>query len=130
MSNQRKPFMPVTPDIDDAELERLAAGKGVGALVKPADQQPIAGEGASRIPAASAPASGKPAATHPPSGATPRGRMRPLNLELPDYVLLDLKIRAAHANTSVRHLVMRALQANGIFISDADMVEDGRRLRN
>ena len=35
MKQQRAPFMPVTPDIDDDRLERLAAEKGVGSLVKP-----------------------------------------------------------------------------------------------
>jgi plasmid stability protein len=52
-----------------------------------------------------------------------------VNLELPDYVWTDLKIRAAHKQTSVRHIVMTALQGDGITILDADMIEDGRRLR-
>jgi hypothetical protein len=34
MKNQRAPFAPIAPVIDDDRLERLAAEKGVGALVK------------------------------------------------------------------------------------------------
>lgn len=124
MTKPRAPFMPVTPDLDD-ELERLAANKGVATMVKPDLPEPPAikrqGEGAV-VPAKAEPA------TKP--GATPRERMKAVNLELPDYVWTDLKIRAAHAQTSVRHIIMKALKANGIMIAEADMVEDGRRLRN
>lgn len=31
----RAPFVPLAPEVDDDRLERLAAEKGVGALVKP-----------------------------------------------------------------------------------------------
>ena len=65
----------------------------------------------------------------PTSAATPRSRMKTVNLELPDYVWTDLKIRAAHKQTSVRHIVMTALKGEGITIADIDMVEDGRRMR-
>ena len=131
MKPTRAPFMPVTPDIDDAELERLAQDKGVGALVKPLANRNRAGEGAPVAPdmAAPMPASApedKPMAT----GATPRSRMKTVNLELPDYVWTDLKIRAAHAQTSVRHIVMAALRSHGVEIKEADMIEDGRRLRS
>jgi hypothetical protein len=131
MKQQRPPFMPVTPDIDDTELERLAAGKGVGALVKPTDAPPRAAEVAA-VPQPVAPTPVLEPRTRLAAGpiATPRSRMKSINLELPDYVWTDLKIRAAHAQTSVRHIVMAALRANGIVISDADMIEDGRRLRN
>lgn len=129
MTKQRAPFMPVTPDFDDDQLERLAADKGVGELVKPAEVQTRAGEAASpSSPPVQTPRPKVEPQSHMP-GATPRDRMKTLNLELPDYVWTDLKIRAAHAQTSVRHIVMMALRANGIMIAEADMVEDGRRLR-
>ena len=35
----------------------------------------------------------------------------------------------AAKQTSVRHIVMTALQGEGVIIHDADMVEDGRRMR-
>ncbi|MEZ5817402.1 MAG: hypothetical protein R3D44_10000 [Hyphomicrobiaceae bacterium] len=63
-------------------------------------------------------------------GATPRSRMKTVNLELPDYVWTDLKIRAAHAQSSVRHIVMAALKGHGVDIREVDMIEDGRRLRS
>lgn len=119
MRTQRAPFMPVTPDIDDDKLERLARDKGVGAMVKPAEPMRT-GEGArtaaepSRIV---------------PADATPRSEMKSLNLELPAYVWTELKIRAAQQQSSLKHVVMTALLKDGITIRDADMIEDGRRLR-
>jgi hypothetical protein len=44
-------------------------------------------------------------------------------------VWTELKIRAAHKQTSVKHIVMTALKADGITIAEADMIEDGRRIR-
>ncbi len=131
---QRAPFMPVTPDIDDDRLERLAEEKGVGALVKPAPAGNRAGERAvakSAVPQAEKSSPAKSTATEPVSEheATPRSRMKTVNLELPDYVWTDLKIRAAHQQTSVRHIVMTALKGQGVAIREVDMVEDGRRIR-
>lgn len=132
MKPQRTPFMPVTPDIDDDELERLARDKGVGAMVKASDAvtapEPRVGQGAASSDAVKP----TPVLTNTSSedSPTPRSRMKTVNLELPDYVWTDLKIRAAHAQTSVRHIVMAALQAHGVTIATVDMVEDGRRLRS
>jgi len=131
MKPTRAPFMPVTPDIDDDQLERLAQDKGVGALVKPLANRNRAGEGASAATDVAASKAASAAEEKPmASGATPRSRMKTVNLELPDYVWTDLKIRAAHAQTSVRHIVMAALRSHGVEIRDPDMVEDGRRLRS
>jgi hypothetical protein len=119
MKETRKPFMPVTDDIDDNKLGRLAADKGVGALVKPVANR--TGVGATRD---------QPRATS--EGApdvTPRSDMKSLNLELPAYVWTDLKIRAAQHQTSLKHVVMSALMKDGITIQDVDMIEDGRRIR-
>jgi hypothetical protein len=124
MKAQRAPFLPVTSDIDDAQLERLAKDKGVGSLVKPTANKNWAGEGATMPPDPSTVED-----EAPTSAATPRSRMKTVNLELSDYVWTDLKIRAAHKQTSVRHIVMTALQGDGVTIHDADMVEDGRRVR-
>ena len=133
MTKQRAPFMPVTPDIDDEQLERLASNKGVGAMVRPTEaernvEQP-AGQGAPVPPAAPVTRKLKAEAQPPAIEATPRSRMKTVNLELPDYVWTDLKIRAAHQQTSVRHIVMTALKAHGVTIAEVDMIEDGRRVR-
>lgn len=128
MSKQRAPFLPVSSDIDDDKLERLARDKGVGAFVKPNSNANRAGEGAQEaaVPVAPKQNAETPAAD---TGATPRSRMKTVNLELPDYVWTELKIRSAHRQTSVRHIIMTALKGDGISITDVDMVEDGRRLR-
>lgn len=120
MKQQRAPFMPVTPDIDDDRLERLAAEKGVGSLVKPVAN----GAGESR-PAAKP----QPKPEVGAEAATPRSEMKSLNLELPAYVWTELKIRAAQRQTSLKHVVMSALVKDGVTIQDVDMIEDGRRLR-
>lgn len=126
MKQQRAPFMPVTPDIDDAALESLAREKGVGALVKPVANR--AGE-APRAEAKALPQTDT-AQVSGDTQPTPRSRMKAVNIELPDYAWTDLKIRAAKEQVSVRHIIMTALKAQGIAISDVDLVEDGRRLRN
>ena len=55
--------------------------------------------------------------------------MMSLNIEMPDYVWIALKTRAAQDMGSVRHFTLKAFRAQGIEIKDADTVEDGRRLR-
>jgi len=40
-----------------------------------------------------------------------------------------IKTRAAQQMVSVRHIIMAALRASGLEMKDADMIEDGRRLR-
>lgn len=127
--------MPLDVDVDvDDKLERLAQSKGVGAMVKPvpATAPPEAtpqrqGEGARGQPIA--PATSRPVEAGAGEGPTPRTRMKSVNLEIPDYVWTDLKIRAAKEAVSVRHILMTALKAHGVTIADADMIEDGRRLR-
>ena len=66
-----------------------------------------------------------------PKQATPRSRMKGLKIELPDYVWVALKKRAAEDMVSLKHIIMgkTALRDKGIPINDADMFEDGRRFR-
>lgn len=123
MKTTRAPFMPVTPDIDDDRLERLASSKGVGALVRPQPAGISTGQGGDTHTAVA------PEAVSNAEAATPRARMKTINLELPDYVWTDLKIRSAKEQVSVRHLIMTALKGQGVDIRDVDMIEDGRRLR-
>ncbi len=77
MKQPRKPFMPVTPDVDDDALESLARDKGVGLLVKPVanragEEEALSmpspsGSGMAELASASSPAHS--------SQATPRSRM-------------------------------------------------------
>lgn len=132
MKQTRAPFMPVTPDIDDDALETLARDKGVGALVKPVANRRGEGPTSATVASesASVPVSAPAASPAPTSEATPRSRMKSINIEIPDYAWTDLKIRAAKEQVSVRHIIMSALKGQGVEISDADMIEDGRRLRS
>lgn len=124
MKIERPPFRPLDTDIADERLESLAREKGVGTMQHPIPKR----EQGPNLPKQQAPASV--ALPEPPAkGATPRGRMKPLNVELPDYVWTELKIRAVHRQTSVRHVILSALVGDGITIAEADMIEDGRRLR-
>lgn len=120
MKPTRAPFMPVSDDIDDSKLERLAAEKGVGTIVKPV----VSGAGEGKMHAATEPEPKRAADT-----GTPRAEMKSLNLELPGYVWTELKIRAAQRQTSLKHVVMSAMVKDGITIQPADLIEDGRRLR-
>lgn len=120
MKQQRAPFLPVTNDIDDDKLERLAAEKGVGSMVKTVANGP---EESNRE------AKPRPKPEAAAEAATPRIEMKSLNLELPAYVWTELKIRAAQRQTSLKHVVMSALIKDGITIHEVDMIEDGRRLR-
>jgi len=122
MKPNRPSFVPLDTDLADEKLESLAREKGVGTMQKPLRQGE---QGPDRL----SPPAGPVVPEAPRSGATPRARMKPLNVELPDYVWTELKIRAAHRQTSVRHVILSALVTDGITIAEADMIEDGRRAR-
>ncbi len=111
----RPAFQSVELDPIDARLEARAAEKGIPTLVAPGS---ATGDGQTR--------QGRAAAA---SGGTPRARMKTLNVEVPDYAWIAIKTQAAQKMVSVRHIIMSALRASGIEIMEADMVEDGRRLR-
>ena len=55
--------------------------------------------------------------------------MKTLNIEVPDYAWVALKMRHAKEMVSVRYLVLTALREIGIEINEVDMIEDGRRYR-
>ena len=58
-----------------------------------------------------------------------RRSIQRIPVELPDYVVDDVKRRALDGHCSARHIIMKALRAYGLHIADEDMPEDGRRLR-
>ncbi len=55
--------------------------------------------------------------------------MKSFKIEVPDYVWVSLKKRAAEEMITLRHVIMVALRDKGIHINDADLNEDGRRQR-
>ena len=89
MKAERLPFQPISADIDDARLEKLAHNKGVSTLVKPSEL-PQSGQGQKQLAQPEA-------VVDPETIPTPRNRMKNVNIEIPDYVWTELKVRAAHA---------------------------------
>ncbi len=122
-------FQAVELDPIDVRLEARAVEKGIPTLVSPkpepadTDAAPIA------TATAAEPTKAKMSGAGGRIQSTPRARMKTLNVEVPDYAWIEIKMRAARQMVSVRHVIMSALKADGIAITDADMVEDGRRLR-
>lgn len=133
MKSERIPFQPIG-DIDD-KLEQLARDKGVSTMVKPekGEQGPKPTKEISPVAPIETETTGSVAMpaviAQPDSEATPRSRMKSVNMELPDYLWTDLKIRAARRQASVRHVIMNALLTAGFHIEESDMIEDGRRAR-
>jgi hypothetical protein len=123
----RPSFQGVEIDLIDKRLDAQAAEKGIPTLVAPQSVPPLTADDdvAPRPPKVAQ----KPSRAGRLRRSTPRLRMKTLNIEVPDYVWIAIKMRAAQEMVSVRHVIMLALRANGIEISDADMIEDGRRLR-
>lgn len=120
--SERKPFISVDADIDE-RLERLAGEKGVATLIKLPSEL---GEGSKRrVPGAS---KAEPA-VDPNTIPTPRTQMQSVKIEIPDYVYTELRVRAAHRRTTIKHVIMTSLRLEGFEIREADMIEDGRRDR-
>jgi hypothetical protein len=124
----RPAFQAVELDPMDLRLEAKAVEKGIPTLVTSKPEMPelkvnaLTESGTKPPPRKSGGAGAR-------AQGTPRARMKPLNIEVPDYAWIALKMRAAQKMVSVRHIIMSALKAEGIEIRDADMTEDGRRLR-
>jgi hypothetical protein len=107
-------------DVDDAALDRVGDKLGVPTLVKPAPAR--ASQAALRREA--------PPAESPARDAAPvRAALEKLTIELPTYLTDAMKREALDKRTTVRHVVMLALQANGFEIAAADLVPDARRTR-
>ena len=126
----RPAFQPVELDPIDAKLEAKAAEKGIPTLVATAAPKSMLASD----PKSPEPDTSKTPVPHRVNGAvkqaTPRKRMKGLKVELPDYAWIAIKKQTAERMVSVRYFIMDALRAKGIHIDDADMVEDGRRLRD
>ena len=123
----RPAFQSVELDPIDARLEAKAAEMGIPTLVNPKVEETSVDE--AEVPLEPVATVSRKATRTAPKQATPRSRMRGLKIELPDYVWVSLKKRAAEEMVSLRHVIMTALRDKGIPINDADMIEDGRRFR-
>jgi hypothetical protein len=153
MTNTKKPFLPITNDIDDMVIERMAQAKGVPTLSvgaeserprniarrEPADVPQAAmsagwesaekGRGDALVPAAVAADMADVARSEPSSGPNARARVTYVRAGIPDYAHKELALRQIHENVTLNYLILQGLRAIGITIAEADMVEDGRRLR-
>ena len=125
----RPAFQSIELDPIDARLEAKAAEKGIPTLVTPKTEPPPEAVTPASVIAEMTPPPKKPAKATPHE-ATPRSRMKPLKIELPDYTWVALKKRTAEEMVSLRYFIMEALREKGIPINDIDMVEDGRRFRD
>jgi hypothetical protein len=140
-----KPFEAPNEQVADAEIENFAAERGVPTLVREAppaeteaDDMPefqdlsemtdAMGAGDEEAPAEPA-RRGKKAKAVPGRQPIPRSQMQRVTIELPRYVVNQLKTRGLKQNCSVRAVIMKSLKANGIPIDPADMVDDARRTK-
>ena len=100
-------------DVDDAALDRLNGELGVPTLTHPVAN---ARRSKSReaLPAKAAPV---------------RSPLEKLTIELPSYLMDALRRSALDERTTVRHVVMLALQKKGFRVEKSDLVPDGRRQR-
>ena len=100
-------------DVDDAALDRINHELGVPTLTRPVANS---GRRKSREPI-------------PAKAALVRPALEKLTIELPAYLMDALRRSALDERTTVRHVVMLALQQKGFKVEDSDLVPDGRRQR-
>lgn len=124
----RPAFQSVELEPIDQRLEAKAVEKGIPTLVTPRPEPALQVPSAEPAPAASK-LQRKPPKAENVELATPRERMMTVNIEVPAYVWIAIKTRAAQEFESIRHFTLKAYRAQGIEIRDEDMIEDGRRLR-
>ena len=120
-------FQSVELDPIDLRLEAKAVEMGIPTLVTAKSDAPV--DATVSAVTSTLKMARKPVGAGASAQSTPRARMKPLNIEVPDYAWIAIKMRAAQQMVSVRHIIMSALKADGIEIKAADMIEDGRRLR-
>jgi hypothetical protein len=125
----KPPFQSVEIDLMDERLEAQAVEKGIPTLVSPKPEETTPPAAVIEAPRSAKPAIVRTRRAGASNQSTPRARMKTLNIEVPDYAWIEIKMRAAREMSSVRHVIMTALRGDGITINDADMIEDGRRLR-
>lgn len=95
-------FRPIAPlDADDSELDRVNDRLNVPTMV--------------RSPAKAAETASRPA-------VTPPRRQQKLTVRVPEYLVDALKRDALDQKTSVRHLVLLALQKDGYKVDAADLL--------
>lgn len=99
-------FRPIAPlDADDSELDRVNERLGVPTMVRPTVKA---------LQADAVTASRQP--------VTPPRRQKKLTVRIPGYLVDALKLQALEQRTTVRHLVLLALQKDGYTVEAADLL--------
>jgi hypothetical protein len=62
-----------------------------------------------------------------PEAERPKVPLASLRIEVPDYLDRELALKAVDQRVTKQYLVMKALQAAGYKVDDADLVEDKRK---
>ena len=65
--------------------------------------------------------------TPEPEAERPKVPLASLRIEVPDYLDRELALKAVDQRVTEQYLVMKALQAAGYKLDDADLVEDKRK---
>ncbi len=123
---------PLPPGASDETIERLARDMGMTHNERPStdmvEDQGKETELATQVEANDEPQEEKKASSMS-RGAKPAKTTR-VTLDLPDYVAKRLKRKALDEDSSVRFLILRAINTSRslrISVDDADMIEDRRR---
>jgi hypothetical protein len=99
-------FRPISPlDVDDDALERVNQRLGVPTMVRPASK-----------------ASQTDVVTASRQPVAPPRRQQKLTVRIPGYLVDALKQKALDHRTTVRNLVLLALQKDGYTVDPADLL--------
>ena len=99
-------FRPIAPlDANDDELDRVNERLGVPTMVR----SPVK-------------ALANDTTTASRQAVTPPRRQKKLTVRIPDYLVHELKHKAVEERTTVRHLVLLAMQKAGYRVEAADLL--------
>jgi hypothetical protein len=115
---------PTTPDFNGvgSKVNSYAEQHNVPRLVHP---KSATEKGPAPSPVAEPSAPPQPA--DKPSRATGSSPTRRLTVDVPEYLLKDIKDRSTSKDVTVKYTVVTAFHKAGFHVAAADLIEDGRR---
>jgi hypothetical protein len=128
---QRKPFFQTDEDELDSAADRIALAKNIPTLkppvAPPAKAPPVPVQAAKEqaVVGRSAPQP----TPHPVNAGFTQIRVRCPNPVSDQLVLEQRRLRTVGQRVTLNYLILKALQTAGYRVEEADLVEDGRRLR-
>lgn len=137
--SERKAFLSIGDEIDNA-AEQVARRKGIPTLTPPsAPETPkahiVPGPSNDKsAPSAMVIDDARRAGVTPARDAQMPSAPRParasyVKVKCPDYLLDQLYGHIRKERVTLNHLILSALREKGFHVEEADMIEDGRRLR-